>query len=210
MSMALSSLASQAQPTSHSPDVPDTFLGSILHGNPIFSAGFGLMVMGGALAYGRSALRWGASAAQRRMLVSLEIPSKDRAHPWFLHWMGAQAAAQALRRKANHGHLPRESILEFLGLTRPRVYSDENTNNPLRAATGEVVSPVRIVSRELAVDTQYDETTTPGVPGGSDRGQATFSLVPGPGTHWFRYKGVWMRLQRERNGKLVDQSTGAP
>ena len=67
MSMALSSLASQAQPTSHSPDVPDTFLGSILHGNPIFSAGFGLMVMGGALAYGRSALRWGASAAQRRM-----------------------------------------------------------------------------------------------------------------------------------------------
>ena len=210
MSMALSSLASQAQPTSHSPDVPDTFLGSILHGNPIFSAGFGLMVMGGALAYGRSALRWGASAAQRRMLVSLEIPSKDRAHPWFLHWMGAQAAAQALRRKANHGHLPRESILEFLGLTRPRVYSDENTNNPLRAATGEVVSPVRIVSRELAVDTQYDETTTPGVPGGSDRGQATFSLVPGPGTHWFRYKGVWMRLQRERNGKLVDLSTGAP
>ena len=48
MSVALSSMVSQAQPASHGPDVPDTFLGSILHGNPIFSAGFGLMVMGGA------------------------------------------------------------------------------------------------------------------------------------------------------------------
>ena len=133
MSVALSSMVSQAQPASHGPDVPDTFLGSILHGNPIFSAGFGLMVMGGALAYGRSALRWGASAAQRRMLVSLEIPSKDRAHPWFLHWMGAQAAAQALRRKANHGHLPRESILEFLGLTRPRAVSYTHLTLPTKA-----------------------------------------------------------------------------
>lgn len=50
----------------------------------------------------------------------------------------------------------------------------------------------------------------PGASRHQDRGHATFSLVPGPGTHWFRYRGVWMRLQRERNGKLVDLSTGAP
>lgn len=192
-------------------DSPDSFMGSILHGNPIFSAGFGLMLMGGALAYGRSALRWGASAAQRRMLVSLEIPSKDRAHPWFLHWMGAQAAAQTLRRKANHGHLPRETMLEFLGLVRPQIRDDPGVDNPLRAASGQIMPPVRIVSRELAVETRYEEpVAVPGASRHQDRGHATFSLVPGPGTHWFRYRGVWMRLQRERNGKLVDLSTGAP
>ena len=71
--------------------------------------------------------------------------------------------------------------------------------------------PVRIVSRELAVETQYEEpVAVPGASRHQDRGHATFSLVPGPGTHWFRYRGVWMRLQRERNGKLVDLSTGAP
>ena len=32
--------------------------------------------------------------AQRRMLVTLEIPSKDRSYPWFLEWMAHQSAAQ--------------------------------------------------------------------------------------------------------------------
>ena len=186
---------------------------SVMQGNPYFSAGFGLMIMGGALAYARTGLRWAASAAQRRLLVSLEIPSKDRAHPWFLHWMGAQAAAQALRRKAHHGHLPRESIGEFLGLTSPMAPADAPANDPLRAASGQMVAPVRIISRELAVDTQETENNASGSgmqPNGSERGPASFSLVPGPGTHWFRYRGVWMRLQRERNGKMVDLTTGAP
>lgn len=186
-------------------------LSSMMDGNPYFSAGFGLMVFGGALAYSRSLLAWGASMAQRRMLVSLEIPSKDRAHPWFLHWMGAQAQAQALRRKAHNGHPPRETLWEFLGLRRaraPKAVAD--TDSPLRIGTA-AVSPIRIVSRELAVDTQYEEPASLPSPGtGAERGVATFSLVPGPGTHWFRYHGVWIRLQRERNGKMVDLSTGAP
>lgn len=198
-------------PSMPSPSASSGFFSSAMQGNPYFSAGFGLMIMGGALAYARTALRWGASAAQRRLLVSLEIPSKDRAHPWFLHWMGAQAAAQALRRKAHHGQLPRESLGEFLGLKAPKAPTDARVNDPLRAASGETVAPVRIISRELAVDTQYDEGQTSNqIPGSGERGQATFSLVPGPGTHWFRYRGVWMRLQRERNGKMVDLTTGAP
>lgn len=172
-------------------------LASLFEGNPYFSAGFGLMLFGGALAYVRNVARFGADAAQRRLLVSLEIPSKDRAHPWFLHWMGAQAQAQAMRRKANDGKLPRETMLEFLGLTAPRApdtaeHGAASANNPLRVAGSEnAVSPVRIISRELAVDTLYEERN-----GQSDRGDATFSLVPGPGTHWFRYKGVWVRVRR--------------
>lgn len=186
-------------------------LNSVLRDNPYFSAGFGLMLFGGVLAYARSALTLGMSAAQRQMLVSLEIPSKDRAHPWFLHWMGAQAAAQAMRRKAADGRLPRESLLEFLGL-RAKRHEPVPQNDPLRLPDSAVLPPVRIVSRELAVDTQYEERTTlsGGQSGENERGTATFSLVPGPGTHWFRYRGVWIRLQRERNGKMIDLTTGAP
>lgn len=209
-------MAVPAAPAPAEPAVPastgssDGWLGSVLGGNPYFSAGFGLMLMGGALAYSRTALRWASTMAQRRLLVSLEIPSKDRAHPWFLHWMGAQAAAQALRRRANHGIQPRESLGEFLGLTRGTAHTPTSADDPLRSASGEIVSPVRIVSRELAVDTQYEASHRAADGTEQDRGVATFSLVPGPGTHWFRYRGVWMRLQRERNGKLVDLSTGAP
>jgi len=102
-------------------------------------------------------------------------------------------------------------MLEFLGLVRPQIRDDPGVDNPLRAASGQIMPPVRIVSRELAVETQYEEpVAVPGASRHQDRGHATFSLVPGPGTHWFRYRGVWMRLQRERNGKLVDLSTGAP
>ena len=183
--------------------------------NPYFSAGFGLMLLGGALAYSRNLVQLGANAAKHRLLVSLEIPSKDRAHPWFLHWMGAQAQAQALRRKAYGGHPPRESLLEFLGLRRPAPPAADagargTRADPLRAGDA-VVSPVRIISRELAVDTHYEEPSMrTGARDDDERGAATFSLVPGPGTHYFRYQGVWMRLHRERNGKLVDLSTGAP
>ncbi|WFD35799.1 Complex III assembly protein translocase and chaperone [Malassezia cuniculi] len=208
---AAQAAASNAGPVANLPVESPFGLGAIMQGNPYFSAGFGLMLFGGVLAYARSALTWVMSAAQRHMLVSLEIPSKDRAHPWFLHWMGAQAAAQAMRRKANHGKLPRESFLEFLGLRQPKSQPIA-LNDPLRLPDSAVLPPVRIVSRELAVDTQYEERALlPGAQSGdNERGTATFSLVPGPGIHWFRYRGVWIRLQRERNGKMVDLTTGAP
>lgn len=37
----------------------------------------------------------GAILAQRRLLVSLEISSKDPSYLWFLEWMSLQAAKQA-------------------------------------------------------------------------------------------------------------------
>ncbi|WFD31039.1 Complex III assembly protein translocase and chaperone [Malassezia sp. CBS 17886] len=206
---------SRVPPDASPPRAPG--LSAFLGDNPYFSAGFGLMLFGGVLAYSRSALNMGAGALRRHLLVSLEIASKDRAHPWFLHWMGAQAQAQALRRIAHKGQEPRESLREFLGIARERPADSASVTpdsaDPLRVqGTGASVSPVRIISRELAVDTLYEEPSaaaTGGVSAG-ERGTATFSLVPGPGTHWFRYRGVWMRLQRERNGKLVDLTTGAP
>lgn len=182
------------------------------------------MALGAVLAASRKGLQAGASQAQRRLLVTLEIPSRDRAHPWFLQWMGAQAKAQAMR---NAGLLPnrKESFREFLGLTRASKEASAenggqaaNVEDPLQSAHGRA-SPVRIYSHDLSVETtQTDDKKTSsqmmqsgqGSSGDSKSREARFAFVPGPGTHFFRYKGTWMRLRRERNERVVDLKTGAP
>ncbi|KAB5590721.1 Mitochondrial chaperone BCS1 [Ceratobasidium theobromae] len=131
-------------------------------GNPYFSAGFGLMGVG----VGLTALRRGATLlstlAQRRLIVSLEIPIRDHSHPWFLEWMAHQSK--------------------------------------IRSAQG---TGVRIHSHQLAVET----TKTTHSNGASE---VLFSLVPAPGTHWFRYRGAWIQVKRERDGKLIDLNSGVP
>ncbi|CDU24905.1 related to BCS1-mitochondrial protein of the AAA family of ATPases [Sporisorium scitamineum] len=211
-SIATSSSGSRATGTG-------SFLSNLIADNPIFSGGLGLMVFGGAVAMARRGVKVAASTAQRRLLISLEIPSKDRAYPWFLHWMAAQARAQSMRERGLLGKQNKEGLVDFLGLRdrsadRPSISSSKNkVDNPLAiASSGSSVSPVRILSHELSVETNYTPHASASTPHAeaAERGQASFSLVPGPGTHWFRYRGVWMRLTRERDGKMVDLSTGAP
>ncbi|PWN93260.1 hypothetical protein FA10DRAFT_263930 [Acaromyces ingoldii] len=213
---------------------------ALLESNPYFNAGFGLMIIGTVLAVARRGTTFAAGAAQRRLLISLEIPSKDRAHPWFLHWMGAQAKAQAMRQAGllGHGAKRGESLREFIGIGggaqgevtqtgtgigtgtgtgkgkgKGREVDEDGIEDPLMAK-GSRASPIRIFSHELSVETQQLQQQQQQQRQGSDTGdetsRASFSLVPGPGTHWFRYKGCWMRLQRERNSKMVDLNTGAP
>ncbi|TKY89122.1 hypothetical protein EX895_001653 [Sporisorium graminicola] len=196
-----------------------SFLSNLIADNPIFSGGLGLMVFGGAVAMARRGVKVAASTAQRRLLISLEIPSKDRAHPWFLHWMAAQARAQSMRERGLLGKQKKEGFIDFLGLRdrsadRSSIQSSKDkVDDPLAiASSGSSVYPVRILSHELSVETNYTPHASASTPNAdaAERGQARFSLVPGPGTHWFRYRGVWMRLTRERDGKMVDLSTGAP
>jgi chaperone BCS1 len=185
----------------------------LLASNPYFSAGFGLMVFGTALALGRRGITQLATQTQRRLLISLEIPSKDKAHPWFLQWMGAQAKAQAMR---NAGLLPnrKESLREFIGLnaggssssTGKSKAEDSNQDqqqvwetDPLQSGNTRA-SPIRIFSHELSVETSYSDLksrTEQQQSSSNSRGDARFSLVPGPGTHWFRYKGCWMRVSEQ-------------
>lgn len=96
-----------------------------------------------------------ATIAQRRLLVSLEISSKDPSYLWFLQWMSAQAKVQAALAQA-----------------------------PLRGIEGLAS---RIKSHELAVETKYEQRKD-----GSS--SAEFSLVPGPGTHYFRYQDAWFQV----------------
>ena len=64
---------------------------SFLDGNPYFTAGFGLGVLGTGLAALRGAGKTAFTLAQRHLLVTLEVTSKDRAYPWVLQWLTAQA-----------------------------------------------------------------------------------------------------------------------
>jgi chaperone BCS1 len=121
--------------------------------NPYFSAGFGLLGVGAAMTVLRKGSTLGASYLRRRLLVTLEIPSKDKSYLWFLQWMSHQAP----KRQVQH----------------------------------------------LAVETSYRQ---------HDNGSVTtkFGLVPGPGTHYFKWHGIWMQVQRQRDGKMMDLSTGSP
>lgn len=59
------------------------------------------------------------------------------------------------------------------------------------------------ISKHLSVRTSYIQ---------HDNGfvSTKFSLVPGPGNHWIRYKGAFIRIKRERSAKMVDISNGTP
>ncbi len=62
-----------------------------LDGNPYFSAGFALGVAGTGLAALRGASRAALTLAQRHLLVTLEVTSKDKSYPWVLQWLTQQA-----------------------------------------------------------------------------------------------------------------------
>ena len=68
-----------------------TSMPSSLDGNPYFSAGFGLGLLGTGLAALRGGAKAAATLAQRHLLVTLEVTSKDKAYPWVLQWLTAQA-----------------------------------------------------------------------------------------------------------------------
>lgn len=62
---------------------------AMLEGNPLFSAGFGLMALGAALAAARRGLAAGSALARRALVVDLEIASKDASFDWFLEFLAS-------------------------------------------------------------------------------------------------------------------------
>jgi chaperone BCS1 len=60
--------------------------------NPMFSGGLGVVGAAGGLALLRQG--WGrvGLVARRQLLVTLEIPSKDKSYHWVLQWISAQGA----------------------------------------------------------------------------------------------------------------------
>jgi chaperone BCS1 len=135
-------LENSQSPVVQQPEPPkqsDGRLWATITGNPYFSAGFGLIGVGAGLTVLRQGLNLGTSLLRRRLLVTLEIPSKDKSYLWFLQWMSQQSA-----RRTQH----------------------------------------------LAVETTYKQHDNGSV-------STTFGLVPGPGNHFFKWRGVWLQASTE-------------
>ncbi|KAG2020105.1 mitochondrial chaperone BCS1, variant 2 [Coprinopsis cinerea AmutBmut pab1-1] len=60
-----------------------------------------------------------------------------------------------------------------------------------------------IRSHQLSVETTVEQRKN-----GSS--SAAFRLVAGPGNHYFRYKGAWMQVKRERETKSMQLMSGTP
>ncbi|TPX67915.1 hypothetical protein SpCBS45565_g03419 [Spizellomyces sp. 'palustris'] len=133
--------------------LPSGGLLDVFGNNPYFSAGFGLIGVTASLAVLRQGAVHGVTLARRRLLVTLEIPSKDQSYAWFLQWMSVNGA----RRNAH----------------------------------------------QLAVETSFVRRDNGSV-------ASHFSLVPGPGRHFFKYQGAWFQVERQRERNMIDLKSGTP
>lgn len=58
-----------------------------LSSNPYFGAGFGLFGVGAAAAILRKGLQGGLILFRRHMMITLEVPCRDKSYQWLLQWI---------------------------------------------------------------------------------------------------------------------------
>ncbi|KAF9087512.1 hypothetical protein BGX29_000798 [Mortierella sp. GBA35] len=183
--------SSSQSSTSASSTLPETkeekgLIQAVLDSNPYFSAGFGLMAVGAGLTILRKGTVSGASVLRRQLLVTLEIPSKDKSYLWFLHWMSSQSRGAA--------SLANTSGAEAAPIAGKGIFT---------RWSDRVANKINKRSQFLAVQTEFKQ---------HDNGSVStrFNLVPGNGKHLIRYNGAWIQVERTRDAKMMDLSTGAP
>ncbi|KAG0304919.1 hypothetical protein BGZ98_004825 [Dissophora globulifera] len=188
-STSASTTSSSSGSTPASEQKEDGFFQSILDSNPYFSAGFGLMALGAGVTILRRGTLAGASILRRQLLVTLEIPSKDKSYLWFLHWMSSQSRGTG-------------------SLTSTKVSSATTTASAAKSGvftkwTDNLADKINKRSQFLAVQTEFKQ---------HDNGSVStrFNLVPGNGRHLIRYQGAWIQVERTRDAKMMDLSTGSP
>ncbi|KAF9436922.1 hypothetical protein BGZ76_002546 [Entomortierella beljakovae] len=171
----------------------DGFIQGILNSNPYFSAGFGLMALGAGITILRKGTVTGASVLRRQLLVTLEIPSKDKSYLWFLHWMSSQSRGTTRSLSSASGAIEGSEI----------PLSNGHGGGIFQKLSDRFADKVNRRSQFLAVQTEFKQ---------HDNGSVStkFNLVPGNGKHLIRYNGAWIQVERTRDAKMMDLSTGAP
>ena len=148
----------------------------LLGSNPYFSAGFGLLGVGTGLAILKQGAVQGGTFARRQLLVTLEIPSKDKSYQWFLRWMAThgksarnahQLSVETAFKQHDNGHVettfalvpgPGRHYVKFRGAwlqverTRERTMVDLQSGSPWETVVLTTLSRDRNVLRELLDD----------------------------------------------------------
>ena len=135
-----------------------------LSSNPYFSAGFGLAAMGTALSVLRQSSGSIQSVCRKRMLTSLEIPSKDHSYQWVMTWIILQQERNASKKFASLNSL-----------------------------------------------TQHFGLETKVVRGGAEaKSEIAFGFVPSTGRHLMRLEDSLVLVERQRDNRTIDISSGSP
>jgi chaperone BCS1 len=142
----------------------------IVH-NQYFSAGAGLVILTACGSFGLKSFNKLADFTKRKLLVSVELNSKDSSHSWFLDWL------------AKHN----KNMIDF---------NSNSLNNTSKI--GRVLQKLHNLSVETTVNRLSNGSILTNI-----------SLVPGQGTHFFKYKNGWFKVDRTR-GKMSDLTTGTP
>ncbi|OMH81288.1 Mitochondrial chaperone BCS1 [Zancudomyces culisetae] len=194
-----------------------------LANNPYFSAGFGLLGVGAGLAVLRQSSRKLAALIRRQMLVTLEIPSKDKSYQWVLQWLSENSQQKVLQQHKlakNQSALQQATSFETSAKSSSATESDNKVHeiNEIKNETASIenssVSGGKIgyFARRLSQATRPRQLAVQTVYKLHDNGSvsADFSFVPGPGKYIFKFEDAWIQVTRERESKMVDFTNAAP
>lgn len=89
--------------------MPFTDLFTSLSTNPYFGAGFGLFGIGAGAAILRKGLQGGLILFRRHLMITLEVPCRDKSYQWLLQWITLRGARETQHLSVETSFVQKES-----------------------------------------------------------------------------------------------------